>query len=238
MGFTNMFFRSVPCLFIVFTWVFAKEKFFYFDEVRFSNFFLLWIKFLLSNLLLVLDPKEFLLPFPMRFYSCTFYMYVHDKSIVNFGIRCEAVLGSFFLLFCLQIADYFNTICWKTFLFFHYWIAFAILSKINSVQSLSHVRLFATPWITAHQTSLSITNSRSSPRLTSIESVMPSCHLILCRPLLLLPPIPPSIRVFSNESPLRMRWPKYWSFSFSIIPSKEIPGLISFRMDWLDLLAV
>ena len=108
----------------------------------------------------------------------------------------------------------------------------------SSVQSLSCVRLFATPWITARQTSLSITNSRSSLRLTSIELVMPSSHLILCPPLLLLPPIPPTIRVFSNESALRMRWPKYWSFSFSIIPSKEIPGLISFRMDWLDLLAV
>ena len=88
------------------------------------------------------------------------------------------------------------------------------------------------------QASLSITNSRSSPRLTSIESVMPSSHLILCHPLLFLPPNPPSIRAFSNESTLCMRWPKYWSFSFSIIPSKEIPGLISFRMDWLDLLAV
>ena len=85
---------------------------------------------------------------------------------------------------------------------------------------------------------MSITNSRSSLRLTSIESVVPSSHLILCRPLLLLPPIPPSVRVFSNESTLRMRWPKYWSFSFSIIPSKEHPGLISFRMDWLDILAV
>ena len=85
---------------------------------------------------------------------------------------------------------------------------------------------------------LSITISRSSPRLTTIESVMPSSHLILCRPLLLLPPIPPSIRVFANESPLHMRWPKYWSFSFSISPSNEHPGLISFRMDWLDLLAV
>ena len=91
--------------------------------------------------------------------------------------------------------------------------------------------------MTARQASLSITNSRSSLRLTSIESVMPSSHLILCHPLLFLPPIPPSIRVLSNESTLRMRWPKYWSFSFSIIPSKEIPGLISFRMDWLDLLA-
>ena len=104
--------------------------------------------------------------------------------------------------------------------------------------SVSHVRLFVTPWITARQASLSITNSQSSLRLTSIESVMPSSHLILCRLLLLLSSIPPSIRVFSNESTLRMRWPKYWSFSCSIIPSKEIPGLISFRMDWLDLLAV
>ena len=90
----------------------------------------------------------------------------------------------------------------------------------------------------ACQTSLSITNSRSSHRLMSIESVMPSSHLILCRPLLLLPLIPPNIRVFSDESTLRMTWPEYWSFSFSIIPSKEIPGLISFRMAWLDLLAV
>ena len=110
--------------------------------------------------------------------------------------------------------------------------------QFSSVQSLSRVRLFATPWITALQASLSITKSQSSLRLTSIESVMPSTHLILRRPLLLLPPIPPSIRVFSNESTLCMRWPKYWSFSFSIIPSKEHPGLISFRMDWLDLLAV
>ena len=109
---------------------------------------------------------------------------------------------------------------------------------ISSVQSLSHVRLFMTPWIAALQASLSIISSRSSLRLTSIESVMPSSHLILCCPLLLLLPIAPSIRVFSSDSTLRMRWPKYWSFSFSIIPSKEIPGLISFRMDWLDLLAV
>ena len=100
------------------------------------------------------------------------------------------------------------------------------------------VRLFVTPCIAARQASLSSTNSRRSLRLTSIESVMPSSHLILCHPLLLLPPIPPSIRVFSNESTLRIRWPKYWSFSFSLIPSKEHPGLISSRMDWLDLLAV
>ena len=107
--------------------------------------------------------------------------------------------------------------------------------QFSSGQLLSRVWLFATPWITARQASLSITNSRSSLRLTSIESVMSSSHLILCRPLLLLPPIAPSIRVFSNESSLCVRWPKYWSFSFSIIPSKEIPGLISFRMDWLDV---
>ena len=110
--------------------------------------------------------------------------------------------------------------------------------QFSSVQLLSRVRLFATPWTAAHQASLSITISQSSPKLTSIEPVMPSNHLILCCPLFLLPPIPPSIRVFSNESTLRMRWPKYWSFNFSIILSKGYPGLISFRMDWLDLLAV
>ena len=108
----------------------------------------------------------------------------------------------------------------------------------SSVQPLSRVRLFATPWIAARQASLSITNSQSSPKLMSIESVMPSSHLILRRPLLLLPSIPPNIRFFSNKSTLHMRWPKYLSFSFSIIPSKEHPGLISFSMDWLDLLAV
>ena len=108
----------------------------------------------------------------------------------------------------------------------------------SSVQLLSRVRHFATPWTAAHQASLSITNSRSLPKLMSITSVMPSNHLILCRPLLLLPSIFPSIRVFSNESVLPIRWPKYWSFSFSISPSNEYSGLISFRMDWLDLLAV
>ena len=112
------------------------------------------------------------------------------------------------------------------------------ISHFSSVQSLSSVQLFAIPWIAAHQASLSITNSQTSLKLMYIESVMLSSHLILCRPLLLLPPIPSSIRIFSNESSLCMRWPKYWSFSFSIIPSKEQPGLISFRMDWLDLLAV
>ena len=108
----------------------------------------------------------------------------------------------------------------------------------SSVQLLSRVQLFATPSIAARPACLSITNSRSSLKLMSIELVMPSSHLILCHPLLLLLPIPPSIRVFSNESTLRMRWPKYWSFSLSISPSNEHPGLISFKMDWLDLLAV
>ena len=111
-------------------------------------------------------------------------------------------------------------------------------SQFSSVQSFSRVRFFATPWIAARQASLSITISRSSLKLMSVESVTPSSHLILCCPLLLLPPIPPSIRVFSNQSTLRMRWPKYWSFSFNISPSSEHPRLISFRMDWLDLLAV
>ena len=116
--------------------------------------------------------------------------------------------------------------------------SFQPFGQFSSVQSLSRVQLFATPWISARQSSLSITNSWSLPKLMCIESVMPSSHLILCRPLLPLPPIPLSIRVFSNESTLRMRWPKYWSFSFSMSPSREHPGLISFRMDWLDLPAV
>ena len=110
--------------------------------------------------------------------------------------------------------------------------------QFSSVQSLSRVWLFETPWTAARQASLSITNSRSLPKLMSTESVMPSNHLILCCPLLLLPSIFPSIRVFSNESALHIRWPKYWSFSFNISPSNEYSGLISFRMDWLDLFAV
>ena len=117
----------------------------------------------------------------------------------------------------------------------HHW---GTPSFSQSVQSFSPVRLFATPWTAAHQACLSITNSRSLLKLMPIESVMPSSHLILYRPLLLLPPIPPNIRVFSNESILRMRWPKYWSFSLSISPSNEHPGLIFLRMDCLDLLAV
>ena len=110
--------------------------------------------------------------------------------------------------------------------------------QFSSVQSLSHVQLFATPWTAALQASLSITNSRSLLKLMSIESVMPSNHLIFCRPLLLPPSIFPNIKIFSNESVLCVRWSKYWSFSFSISPSNEYSGLISFRMDWLDLVAV
>ena len=117
-------------------------------------------------------------------------------------------------------------------------VALCYCFDVSSVQSLSRVQLFVTLWTAACQASLSITNSRSLLKLMSIESVMPSNHLILCRPLLFLPSIPPSIRVFSNESAIHIRWPKYWSFSFSISPSNEHPGLICFRMDWLDLLAV
>ena len=117
-----------------------------------------------------------------------------------------------------------------------------ILTKVyllfSSVLLLSRIRLFATPWTAAHKASLSITTSQSLLKLMYIELVMPSNHLILCHPLLLLPSIFPSIRVFSNESVLRIRWPEYWNFSFSICPSSEHPGLISFRMDWFDLLAV
>ena len=112
------------------------------------------------------------------------------------------------------------------------------VASVQSVQSLSRVRLFVTPWTAARQASLSITNSRSPPKPMSIESVMPSNHLIPCHPLLLLPPIPPSIRIFSSEWAVRIRWPKYWSFSLIISPSNEHPGLISFRMYWLDFLAV
>ena len=119
-------------------------------------------------------------------------------------------------------------------------VSFALqnILSYSSVQLLSRVWLFLTPWTAACRDSLSITNSQSLPKLMSIELVMASNHLIFCHPLLLLPSIPPSIRVFSNESAVCMRWPKYWSFSFSIIPSNEHPGLISFMMDWLDLLAV
>ena len=120
----------------------------------------------------------------------------------------------------------------------HYFVNKGPSSQFSSVQSLIRVWLFVTPWTTVHQASLSITNSQSPPKRISIESVMSSNHLILCCPLLLLPSIFPSIKVFSNESALGIRWPKYWSFSFNISPTNEHPGLISFRMDWLDLLIV
>ena len=146
---------------------------------------------------------------------------------------------------CLLTVIYWSSVSFENFWFFFSKTGSTLFDSVllafiyfSSLQSLSHVLLFVTPWIAAHQASLSITISRSTFRFTSMESVMPSSHLILCRPLLLLPPNPPSIRVFSIESTLRMRWPKYWSFSFRIISSKEHPGLISLRMDWLDLLAV
>ena len=127
---------------------------------------------------------------------------------------------------------------WSSFWLLPYMANLLSESSISSVQSLSHDRLFVTLWTAARQTSLSITNSQSLFKLMSIKSVMPSNSLVLCRPLLLLPSIFPSIRVFSNESALCIRWPKYWSFSFSISTSNEYSGLISFRIDWFDLLAV
>ena len=139
---------------------------------------------------------------------------------------------------CWRI-DGFELWCWRRLSRVIWTARISNQSILSSVQfSHSVVSDSATPWTTAHQASLSIANSRSLLKLMSIESVMPSSHLILCCPLLLLPPIPPSIRVCSNESTLHMRWPKYWCFTFSISPSNEHPGLISFRMDWLDLLAV
>ena len=167
------------------------------------------------NLMLFKASLSFLTCLPPFFYFLIFH----------FPSNCAS--RTFFFIYSLLFFLCLDLFVWK--------ICFM---GISSVQLLSRVQIFATPWIAARQASLSITNSQSSLRLMSIDSVMPSSHLILYHPLLLLPPIPPSIRIFSNESTLRMRWPKYWSFSFSIIPSKEIPGLISFRMDWLDLLAV
>ena len=136
----------------------------------------------------------------------------------------EGVQGSSLILFLSSYTSHGRVLNWCV--------------QFSSVQSLSHVRLFVNPWTTACQASLSITNPRSLPKLMSIELVIPSNHLVLCRPLLLLPSIFPNIRVFSSESALRIRWPKYWSFSFNISPSNEYSGLIFFRMDWLDLLAV
>ena len=144
----------------------------------------------------------------------------------------------FFPLLVLYVRGFTAGTC--SFALFFSCVEYCSILTLNhqSVQSLSHVRLFVTSWTTACQASLSITNSRSLPKLMSIESVMPSNHLIVCHPLLLLPSIFPSIRVFSNQSAVCIRWPKYWSFSFNSSPSSEHPGLISFRMDWLGLLAV
>ena len=163
---------------------------------------------------------------------------------------CISGLCFLFLIKCPNHYDDYNTVKWaKIVPQFPHWYNAGYYNthlrivriksvQFSSVQLLSRVRLFVTPWIAARQASLSITNSWSSLRFMSIESVMPSNQLILCHPLLLLPPIPPSIRVFSSESTLRMRWPKCWSFSFSISPSSEYSGLFSFRVGWLDLLAV
>ena len=146
-----------------------------------------------------------------------FYQYRLSSPVCN---TCISTFSATIVTVLLKIL---NILLWA----FHLTL---ICFQFTSVQSLSRVQLFATPWIAALQASLSITNSQSSLRFTSIESVIPSSHLILCHPLLLLPPIPPSIKFFSNELTLRMRWPKYWSFSFSILPSKEVPGLISFAL--------
>ena len=153
-------------------------------------------------------------------------------------MKCSLVVSNFLeespILPILLFSSISNISSW-------HWKNHSFDYQFSSVWLLSHVQHFVTPWIAARQASLSIINSWSSLRLTSVKSVMPFSHLILCHPLLLLLSMPPSIRVFSNESTLHMRWPKYWSFSFSIIPSREYPeypGLISFRMDWLDLLAV
>ena len=148
---------------------------------------------------------------------------------------CKVKKKIILLYYTTMLLFYYNK-C--THIFEYIFNYFLTMHQFSSVQSLSRVRLFATPWSAACQASLSITNPRSPPKPMSIELVMPSNHLILCHPLLLLPSIFPSVRVFSNESALRIRWPKYWSFSFNISSSNEHPGLISFRMDWLDLLAV
>ena len=165
----------------------------------------------------------------MHSISIIFMLFCYDFSVPRSPqiVFCHQ---KYYLLLCLvkTLSILSNNVC----------LCACILSHFSSVQSLSRVQLFATPWTPVHQGSLSITNSRSPPKPMSIEFMMPSNNLILCCPLLLLPSIFPSMRVFSNESALYIRWPKYWSFSFNISPSNEHPGLISFRMDWLDLLTV
>ena len=166
--------------------------------------------------------------------------WIHISCIAGRFFICWAIKEVQYLFIVKQLISIQKTLGKNVKCIHHTAILQLLFSSVqfSSFQSLSPVRLFATPWTTAHQASLSITNSQSPPQPMSIVSVMPSSHLILCRPLLLLPPIPPRIRVFSNESTLCKRWPKYWSFSFNISLSNEHPGLISFRMDWLDLLAV
>ena len=184
-------------------------------------FNILFVSCLFKFLLIFQCPVFFLLIWKIFVYFCVcVHMYIYLSIYIHMYVCFIFIVLVLFLKITLKvhmISQYVN----------HY----KLTGTFSSVQSLSLVLLFATPWIAARQASLSITNSQTSLRFMSIESVMPSSHLILCRHLLLLPPIPPSIRVFSNESTLLMRWPKYWSFNFSIIPSKEIPGLISFRMD-------
>ena len=164
-------------------------------------------------------------------FSTTFF--TNSKYVKSHRWFLNMCCYFFFLIFLYLLLLY-----EQYFQYFHRFAYKSCLSQFSSVLSLSRVWLFETPWIPARQASLSIINSRRSPKAMSFESVMPSNHLILCRPLLLLPLIFPSIRVFSNESALCIRWPKYWSFNFNISPSNKHLGLISFRMDWLDLLAV
>ena len=157
----------------------------------------------------------------IQIFISSFLLKIQTTS--NNNIWCtKGVTNSWLWIYCFLFSFFFTV----------------FLNQFSSVQSLSCVRLFATPWIAACQASLSIINSQSLIKLMSIESVMPSNHLILCRPLLLLPSIFPSIKVFSNMSACHIRWPEYWSFSFNIRPTNEHPGLSSFRMDWLDLLVV
>ena len=193
---------------------------------------------MLFNFCIFVDFSYFLLLIIFT-WICGWRTYKHDWNPFKtywglFFFNALAFSLSWKMLLCALEKKMYSVLIQWSVLYICIIIGLKYLSA-SSVQLLSHVQLFATPWTAARQASLSITNRL---KLISIESVMPSNHLILCRPLLLLPPIPPSIRVFSNESVLRIRWPKHWSFSFSISPSNEYSGLISFRIDWLDLLAV
>ena len=205
------------------------------DTVKLSNFLL----FIPSSAVILLWTHMRLTGWLWYCFEALCSRSCHQKQLFSHrgSIHALVTASYFFILFSpvTQLQKSFDSQSRLSICFLN---TFSLFLQFISVQSLSRVPLFATPWIAACQAFLSITNSLSSLRLTSIESVIPSSHLILCRPLLLLPPNPPGIRVFSNESTLHMRWPKDWSFSLSISPSNEHPGLISFRMDWLDLLAV